>query len=282
MSAVHLAGHVLTDPIAVFDAGIGSYSAVAHIHRRFPEQDLVCLADRASFPYGLKTLPELRATIERTLDYLAALPVAAVVVASNVPSVTMLDDAIAGRKLPVSGIVPPVREALGATDGDVAVLGVRTLVTSAELTGYIAREAGPDIGRVHARDASSLVELVESGAFLFAADQTQEAVTAYVDALARELPDLAAITLSSTHLPWLREFFARAPRCRPVRPHRQGGRGHRARDDPGHRNRRRAGHRDPGLSGPPVQRHARPAEHRHSTQRGGGAVKPPASAGRRL
>jgi glutamate racemase len=174
MSAVHLAGHVLTDPIAVFDAGIGSYSAVAHIHRRFPEQDLVCLADRASFPYGLKTLPELRATIERTLDYLAALPVAAVVVASNVPSVTMLDDAIAGRKLPVSGIVPPVREALGATDGDVAVLGVRTLVASAELTGYIAREAGPDIGRVHARDASSLVELVESGAFLFAADQTRK------------------------------------------------------------------------------------------------------------
>ncbi len=31
-----------------------------------------------------------------------------------------------------------------------------------------------------------------------------------MDALARELPDLAAITLSSTHLPWLREFFARA------------------------------------------------------------------------
>jgi glutamate racemase len=45
-------------PIAVFDAGIGSYSAVATIRNRFPQQDIIYFADRASFPYGAKSLAE--------------------------------------------------------------------------------------------------------------------------------------------------------------------------------------------------------------------------------
>ena len=210
MRTVEIAGHALMGPIAVFDAGIGSYSAVAHIHDRFPDQDLVYLADRASFPYGMKTLPELRAIIDRTLGYLEALPVAAVVVASNVPSVTVLDDATAGRKLPVSRIVPPIRQALDTTAGDIVVLGVRALIFSTELASYIAGDASWETGRIHPRDASSLVELVENGAFLFARDKTQGAVAAYLDALTGELPNLTAMTLSSTHLPWLRDYFTRA------------------------------------------------------------------------
>ena len=53
-------------PLAVFDAGIGSYSAVAAIRNRYPQQDVIYFADRASFPYGAKSLAELRVIISRT------------------------------------------------------------------------------------------------------------------------------------------------------------------------------------------------------------------------
>lgn len=213
MSTVELGGHTLSDPIAVFDAGIGSYSAVAHIQRQFPDQDLLYLADRASFPYGAKTLPELRQTIERTLDFLESLSVAAIVLASNVPSVTVLDEVLVHRGTTLIRVVPPVKEALvAAGDGDVVVLGVHSLVTSAALMDYLGRqvEVGSDRARVHVRDASALVELVESGDFLFDSAHTQRAVTDYLDVLCRELPAATAATLSSTHLPWLQAYIHRA------------------------------------------------------------------------
>ncbi|MGW8729442.1 glutamate racemase [Streptomyces sp. NPDC055808] len=205
----------LTAPVAVFDAGIGSYAAVDRIHRAFPEQDIVYLADRASFPYGGKSLPELRTTIERTLDHLEALDPApsAIVVASNVPSVTVLDETVTGRRTPVVRVVPPVREALEKAGeyGEVAVLGVTSLVTSEAIVHYVDRESGPArSARVRLRDASALVELVESGAFLFEPEGTLRTVAEYVARLRGEHPAVRVATLSSTHLPWLRPFLEEA------------------------------------------------------------------------
>jgi glutamate racemase len=206
----------LTAPVAVFDAGIGSYAAVDRIHRAFPEQDILYLADRAGFPYGGKSLRELRATIDRTLDFLESMTPAptAIVVASNVPSVTVLDAAAAERRTPVVRVVPPVRAALAEAGeaGEVAVLGVSSLVTSKALHRYLDREtgAGPDRARVRPRDASALVELVESGSFLFNPEGTRRAVTEYVAGLRDEWPAVTVATLSSTHLPWLRPFLEQA------------------------------------------------------------------------
>lgn len=89
------AGEKLSDliqPIAVFDAGIGSYAAVAAIRRRLPQQDVLYFADRASFPYGEKTRSELLAILQRTLRFLDAFEPAAVLIASNAPSITVLDE----------------------------------------------------------------------------------------------------------------------------------------------------------------------------------------------
>jgi glutamate racemase len=72
---------------------------------------------------------------------------------------------------------------------------------------------------VSALDASPLVELVESGAFLFEEEATQRAVTTYVRDLEASIPDVRVITLSSTHLPWLRRYFeAAAPNIRFLDP----------------------------------------------------------------
>jgi glutamate racemase len=56
-------------------------------------------------------------------------------------------------------------------------------------------------------NASDLVELVESGAFLTDVDGTLTAVRAKLEALHQ---DTDVATLSSTHLPWLARYFEKA------------------------------------------------------------------------
>ncbi|WP_301360892.1 hypothetical protein, partial [Enterococcus spodopteracolus] len=82
----------LNQPIAVFDAGIGSYAIARKIADRYSGQDVLYFADRASFPYGGKGRTELLAVMRSTIERLEAFGPAAIVIASNAPSVMVLDE----------------------------------------------------------------------------------------------------------------------------------------------------------------------------------------------
>jgi glutamate racemase len=196
-------------PVGVFDAGIGSYAIVEMIQRRYPAQDIIYLADRANFPYGEMNRDELFRAVKSAADHLVDRGAAAVVLASNAPSVMVLDELRAHYRVPVIGVFPPISQALAKSrTGHVAVLGVRSLVNSAEIQAYVKREGAR--GRVEVEDASSLVALVESGQFLSRPEATQAAVSAFMRRLGDKHPDIDVCTLSSTHLPWLTEFLRRA------------------------------------------------------------------------
>ncbi|XYD06950.1 hypothetical protein R1A27_17415 [Methylobacterium sp. NMS12] len=211
-------GQILPDlhrPVAVFDCGIGSYAAVAALRALLPSQDILYFADRASFPYGRRGRQELLKILGRTLGYLDTFAPAAILVASNAPSIIVLDELKDSIATPVFGVRPPIHAALAqAGEGDVAILGVRSLIESPELRAYAAAEAGARAAQVHPIDATALVELVESGAFLFEPERTQATVDALLDDLDARCPSIGAMTLSSTHIPWLRAFIERArPNC---------------------------------------------------------------------
>lgn len=46
----------LNDPVAVFDAGIGSYALVELIRHSQPQRDIIYFADRANFPTAPKVV----------------------------------------------------------------------------------------------------------------------------------------------------------------------------------------------------------------------------------
>lgn len=201
---------LLHQPVAVFDAGIGSYAIVAEIQRQWPRRDILYFADRASFPYGGKARQDLLGIIERTIRRLEAYDPSAIVMASNAPSIMVLNEARALTQVPIHGVFPPLAEAAKASrTGHVGIMGVRSLVESAELAGFVGARA-PMGGRVTCIDASAMVELVESGAFLFSPAETQRSVDRFVATLMASYPDIDVLTLSSTHLPWLRTFFKHA------------------------------------------------------------------------
>ncbi|CAK7053077.1 MAG: Glutamate racemase [Kerstersia gyiorum] len=227
-------------PIGIFDAGIGSYAIVELVRRHYPRQDIIYFADRASFPYGSRTPGELAASVGAAIERLAGLGAQAVVLASNAPSVMVLDTIRAAMPVPVLGIYPPIADALAQSrSGHIAVLGVQSLIGSPEIRTYISREAqsvlqasaapasppatatatgsaapagrpADSIGPVTLVNASSLVAHVEDGRFLSAPEATQLAVTDFMRQLRQDLPLLDTCTLSSTHLPWLRHYFEAA------------------------------------------------------------------------
>lgn len=200
-------------PVGIFDGGIGSYDMVRRIREAFPRQDIIYLADRASFPYGALTEDELLDSVTRATEGLVRLGAGSVILASNAPSVTVLDRLQERANVPVLGVKPPVAAALGAVAprAVVAVAGAGVMIDSEALGHHIAAEAlraGTDPGRVVPVRADALIALVESGAFL-TPERVAGPVGEFVEALRREHPRLAAITLSSTHLPWLAAEFAR-------------------------------------------------------------------------
>jgi glutamate racemase len=200
----------LHQPIGIFDAGIGSYAIVERVRARFPQQDILYFADRASFPYGAKTPEALLQSVRQATQYLQQQGCVAVVLASNAPSVVVLEPLRAAVDVPVIGIFPPVREATTLSKtGEVAILGVRSMVTSD------AMRQDADANRLHDAqvlliNASSLVDLVENFTFIHDPVRTQEIVTAFILELRAAHPRIDVMTMSSTHLPWLRRFFETA------------------------------------------------------------------------
>ncbi|MFZ6688137.1 glutamate racemase [Undibacterium sp. SXout11W] len=197
-------------PIGVFDAGIGSYAIVERVRRRFSSQDIVYFADRASFPYGTKTPQQLLQSVRAATEYLQRQGCEAVVLASNAPSIVVLDDLRKAVSVPVIGVFPPVREALEkSVSKHVAILGVQSMVTSAAMQAYVAKNTLQH-DSVVLSNASSLVDLVENFDFLNNPEFTQQTVNNFIAKLLSEHPTLDVMTMSSTHLPWLKSFFVTA------------------------------------------------------------------------
>jgi len=96
------------DPIAVFDAGIGSYALAERIHRLFPAQDVLNFAIGPVSPYGAKMYAELLDIIRTTILTLYQLGAAAVVIAPNAPTIMVLDELRRTLPLPVLGVYPPI------------------------------------------------------------------------------------------------------------------------------------------------------------------------------
>lgn len=210
MRTTHPALCSLRQPIGVFDAGIGSYAIVDLLHRRYPQQDLIYFADRASFPYGGKSRDALLETMRKTVDVLQGMGAMQIVVASNAPSVMVLDQLKQEVDLPIFGVYPPVADALRLSrTRSAVVMGVQSLIDSREVREFIAQHQRPG-DRVALINASPLVQLVESGQFLTEPEFTLEAVRTFMNAVQLQYPDADVFTLSSTHLPWLTSFFQRA------------------------------------------------------------------------
>lgn len=201
-------------PVAIFDAGIGSYAVVDLLHKKQPKCDIIYFADRAHFPYGKKTADELADIMKLTFERLMHYDPSAIIIASNAPSIMVFDRVKEYSPVPLYGVFPPLEEAgQKSRSGFVAIMGVASMVTS-EMAKAFVRKHSKKPENVALVNASPMVELVESGTFLFDPEKTQSAVNRFMGDLVTKYPRVDTCTLSSTHLPWLKSYFEKAaPNC---------------------------------------------------------------------
>ena len=191
--------------IAVFDAGLGSYAIVEAIKKAYPLQDIIYFADRKSFPYGTKTTEELRDIIENSIDFLLEKGAAFIVLASNAPSITVLDKI--KNKDNVIGIYPPLKDVINDKKKNTLIIGAKVMIDSPELQEYIKKEVGDFYKQFHVENASPLIQLIESGDFINNIEKTENTIKNFIKTCEEKYGKLDSITLSSTHLPWLSSYF---------------------------------------------------------------------------
>ena len=93
--------------IVVFDSGFGSLSVIKQIRKK-TKAEVIYFADQANFPYGKKTILELRRTITETINFLEnEFKPNLIVIGSNTPSILL------GRfpSTKIIGVYPPLKEA---------------------------------------------------------------------------------------------------------------------------------------------------------------------------
>ena len=216
---LQIAKPLLTNnPVAVFDSGIGSLSIIRELKREIPAEDLLYFADRVHFPYGAKSHHELRELAVNTINYLRRFKPKLVVVASNTPSVQVLDDVRkAITDIPIIGVRPPLKEAVRLTKKKhIGIMATEGTVRSKELENQIRKEVPQHI-LVTKFNASPIIELVEAGVHLADERRTFDVVSRVLGDGVDEKIDV--ITLSSTHLPFVKRYLnALLPTVRFVDP----------------------------------------------------------------
>jgi len=123
-----------TDPIGIFDSGVGGLSVYQAIRELLPAERLIYIADQAHVPYGQRSLADVRQLSERITGALLEKNVKLIVVACNTASAAALYHLREKfPKIPFVGMEPAVKPAAKNTKS--GVVGV--LATPATFQGQL-------------------------------------------------------------------------------------------------------------------------------------------------
>ncbi len=160
--------------------------------------EVIYFADQANFPYGKKSIIQLRKIVLKTINFLEKeFKPDLIIVGSNTPSI-LLDR----FKSNIIGVYPPLREASKKSKfSSIGILTTQNVVKSKKLDTLI-RQNVPKNVKVLKINASPLVELVESGKFINKKKYCRNKITSILQKQFEDSsPDV--VTLSSTHLPFI-------------------------------------------------------------------------------
>ena len=113
-----------SDPIGVFDSGVGGLSVLREIRRELPQENIIYYGDQANVPYGSKSLAVVRQLSEAVTRSLLDMGVKLIVVACNTASAAALHYLRQTfPEIPFVGMEPAVKPAAEHThSGKVGVL----------------------------------------------------------------------------------------------------------------------------------------------------------------
>lgn len=196
---------VSSNPIAVFDSGLGGLSVVRHLRQRLPSETILYFGDTARVPYGSKSRRTVVTFALEAARFLLAFEPKLIVAACNTASALALRELRRELPVPVVDVVEPGARAAGERAGGkpIAVIGTEATIGSGSYPAAI-RAVFPD-QEVIQKACPLLVPLVEEGRAC-----SDRLVGMAVEEYLGPLRDrgVGVVILGCTHYPLLREAIA--------------------------------------------------------------------------
>jgi glutamate racemase len=188
-----------SDPIGVFDSGVGGLSVLRAIRRELPAENIIFVGDQVHVPYGSRSLEEVRRFSEQITRFLLEEGAKLIVVACNTASAAALYTL---RDLfpqtPFVGMEPAVKPAAERThSGVVGVLATPATFQGALYASVIERFANGV--KVLQATCPGLVEQIEKGQL--EAVETRSILENALDPMRAQGID--TIVLGCTHYPFV-------------------------------------------------------------------------------
>jgi len=188
--------------IAVFDSGLGSLSIIKAI-QKISKSEIIYFADQKNYPYGVKSQAQLSKIIQKSIKLLQEkFSPDFIVVASNTPSLMLK---ITTKK--IFDVKPPLQEARKKSrTKQIGILATKSAINSKGLTEYIIQNNFSEKFNIFKINGSELVELVESGKFISNKKYCNKIIKKVLEHKLSQ-NNIDTITLSSTHLPFLKSLL---------------------------------------------------------------------------
>jgi glutamate racemase len=185
-------------PIGIFDSGLGGLTVARAVLDQLPHEPVLYLADTARYPYGEKSIADVRRYALECLDHLVGEGVKMLVIACNSANAAVLHDARERYDVPVVEVIrPAVRRAVAATrNGRIGVISTRATQTSRAYEDSFA--AAPQV-QITTRACPRFVEFVERG--ITSGPELLQAAHDYLDPIVEAGVD--TLVLGCTHYPLL-------------------------------------------------------------------------------
>lgn len=150
-----------SNPIGLFDSGIGGTSIWKEIHQLMPKENTIYLADSKNAPYGQKSKDEIIALSIKNTEYLLDQNAKIIVVACNTATTNAIKELRAKYDVPFIGIEPAIKPA--ANNSKTQTIGI--LATKGTLNSELFNKAAEQFQETNIIEqvGYNLVKLIEDG-----------------------------------------------------------------------------------------------------------------------
>lgn len=186
-----------TNPIGLFDSGVGGTSIWKEIHNLLPYENTVYLADSKNAPYGQKSKEEIIELSFKNTEFLLEQNSKLIVVACNTATTNAIKELRAKYDVPFIGIEPAIKPAANHTKTQ--TIGI--LATKGTLNSQLFAETLANLKdiKVVEQVGYGLVKLIEEGSLDSA--EMKELLETYLEPMIKANIDY--LVLGCSHYPYL-------------------------------------------------------------------------------
>ena len=150
-----------SNPIGLFDSGIGGTSIWKEIHQLLPNENTIYLADSKNAPYGKRSRQEIIDLCYKNVDFLLQQQCKIIVVACNTATTNAIKELREKYKVPIIGIEPAIKTAANLTETE--TIGI--LATKGTLNSELFNKQVESLNHIKIIEqvGYGLVELIENG-----------------------------------------------------------------------------------------------------------------------